>query len=351
MNKQTHTKFNLNNFLMAFSSALDNTVANNKNDVKYSSKALAYISIKLAKQLDINANDISDIFSYSIICKNDTFLQNISSVPFNSKNFLEDKTIAVIVNIAIFIISNIKLQNNIIINENELKNSLKQNNTIPKDILNAFLKITKKESFWYDLCSPQIAFYIFNDLDDFTQELLLDDLIQFTAIVHDSVYNYTKRNYENSCIDFKAYELCNYFEFENKDKARFIIASHLHNIGLLFISQYILNKPAKLNNSEFQIIKSAPYHTNSILQQVFGFDDIAKLCTKYMEKPNGSGYPNNLLAEHLSLKDRMLSTLCAYQALSEKRIYRDSFNKEDIISTLQDENFDEQIIKILINLK
>jgi HD-GYP domain-containing protein (c-di-GMP phosphodiesterase class II) len=347
MDKQTHTKFNLNNFLMAFSDALDNTIPDNPNGVKFSSKSLAYISIKLALEFKLSKEIISDIFSYSIICKNTTFVQNIDNIPFNDKNFLDDINVQNIISLSSFIINNIKLQDNTIINEKELKNIINDDKNISNNIKNIFNHISKNESFWYDIMSDKIAFYIFDNLDDFTQEILFDDLIQFTAIVHDSIYNYTLRDYKDSCIDFKAFELCNYFNFENKDKARFIIASHLHNIGLLFISKDILNKPSRLNHSEFQIIKQVPYFTHNVLQQVYGFDDITKLCFNYMEKIDGSGYPNKIDGTNLSLKDRLLSILSAYQALSEKRTYRDEYKKEDINNLLRKENYDEELINIL----
>jgi HD-GYP domain-containing protein (c-di-GMP phosphodiesterase class II) len=351
MDKQTHTKFNLNNFLMAFSNGLDNTIPNNENGVKHSSKAVAYIALRLANQLNIGDDIKSDIFSYCIVMKNNTFLQNIHNIPFNNQKSLNSDEVTLIINIASFVIEYIKVQDNTIINEKDIKNILNDNNTIPTYIIDAFNTITKQESFWYNLMNPQIVFEIFDQLKDFTQEILFDDLIKFTAIVHDCVYNYTKRDYENSCIDFKAYEMCQYFEFENKDKARFIIASHLHNIGLLFISQDILQKPNRLHHSEFQIIKQAPYFTTSILKQIVGFDDIAKLCSNYMEKIDSSGYPNKKGGESLSLKDRLLSVLSAYQALSENRIYRKSFNHNERIEILHKEKFDAELIKILSNFK
>ena len=350
MDKQTHTKFNLNNFLMAFSSALDKTVPNNKHGVEYSSKSLAYIALKLGSALNISDDMKSDIFSYSIICKNDTFLKNLDYIPFNNKKFLEDENVGLCVNIAIFIMDNIKIQNNTIINEIEINKIIKEHHTIPQSTKDAFYELSKKESFWYDIMSKQISFYIFDELQDFTQEILFDDLIQFTAIVHDCVYNYTLRDYKDSCIDFKAYSLCNYFEFENKDKARFIIASHLHIIGLLFIPLDIVNKNSKLHHTEYHIMKQVPYYTNSILQQIFGFDDIAKLCYSFCERVNANGYPNKLNASQLSLKQRALAALSAYQSLSEKRAYREAYSKDEIIEILYAEYFDGEIIKIISSL-
>ena len=349
MDKQTHTKFNLNNFLMAFSSALDKTVVNNQHDVEFSSKAFAYIALSLANSLNISDEYKSDIFSYCIISKNETFLKNINNIPFNNKEFLNDPSCSICINIASYIISNIKVQNNTIINEIELKNVIKTNDTISNEIKDIFELLTSKESFWYNIMSNQIGFLVFQMLEDFTLTINFDDLIQFTAVVHDSIYHYTSRTYEDDCIDFKAYALANFFEFEPKDKARFIIASHLINIGYLFMPLDIVNKADILHHTEYQILKQVPYYTNNILQQVFGFGDIATLCYSIFETIDSNGYPNKLTGADLSLKQRALSVLNTYQALSEKRAYRVKYESKEIFEILEDYSKNNKLDGTIIN--
>ena len=349
MDKQTHTKFNLNNFLMAFSSALDNTIKVNKNNSKYSSKAFAYIAVSLAKEINLSNEYISDIFSYSIINKNAIFVQNLDYIPFNNRSFLDDKNSSFCINIASYIIDNIKVQNKTIINIEELKNVILSNDTILIELRDAFRKISKNDSFWYDLMSNQIGFLLFEMLEDFTQEINFDNLIQFTAIVHDSIYHYTSRSYEEDCIDFKAYAIANLYKFESKDKARFIIASHLSCVGYLFIPLDIVNKTDILHHSEYQIIKQVPYYTNYILQQVYGFSDIAKLCYNIYETIDGNGYPNKVGGSSLSLKNRALSILNIYQALREKRSYREKISKNEAFNILEDYSKNNKIDQSIVN--
>jgi HD-GYP domain-containing protein (c-di-GMP phosphodiesterase class II) len=155
--------------------------------------------------------------------------------------------------------------------------------------------------------------------------------------VHDSIYHFTNRTYEQDCIDFKAYGIANLFEFEAKDKARFIIASHLINIGYFFMPLEIVNKKDILHHTEYQILKQVPYYTNYILQQIYGFSDIANLCYFVYEKINASGYPNKLSGSSLSLKHRALGIINMYQAMSEDRSYRDKLSKEEIFSILEND--------------
>ena len=70
MDKMTHVKFNLNNFLMAYSLPLDATIDANKYKIPYASRRVSYISLKLGILSNLNASQKSDIFSYALVVKN-----------------------------------------------------------------------------------------------------------------------------------------------------------------------------------------------------------------------------------------------------------------------------------------
>ena len=338
MDKMTHTKFNLNNFLMSLSSSLDKTVQNNKYDISYSSKRVAYIALNIASLQNLEKEILSDIFSYSIIYANQIAIKNIESFSFNTSNIKENEIINNIVKLSYDIEQSLNIQNNIIINKEEIISSFfsKYTNVLFNTI-----------SFWYDLTSDyQLPFYIFNHLFDFTQELEFKKIIDLTNTINDIVYKHTKRTY-NTSIASRCKSICEFYGFDSKDTARMIISSNLINIGLLHIPSNILQKKLDLNSSEFGIMMSVPYHTNSVLSQVFGFEDIAKLASSAYEKLNGSGYPYKLQANNLSLKNRIISILTIYQALSEKRVYRDAYSKEEIVNILQTNNEDKLDISVI----
>ena len=329
MDKMTHTKFNLNNFLMSLSSSLDNTISNNKHNIKYSSKRLAYIAVNIASKQNLQAIDISDIFSYSIIYANKIASTNLKNFPFNNLSILENKEISTIVKIAYEIEQSLDIQNNIIVNKEDIIKSF--SSTYTDELFNTI-------NFWFDLTSTyQLPFFIFNHIHDFTQEIHFDKLILLTNTINDIIYNYANRTYLNP-INKKCKLICDFYGLDAKDTARMIISSNLINIGLLHIPLNILKKDSKLSASEYDIMKSAPYHTNSVLSQVFGFDDIAFLASSAYEKLDGSGYPLKLEANKLSLKNRIICILFIYQALSEKRSYRDAYLKDEIINILKKED-------------
>jgi putative nucleotidyltransferase with HDIG domain len=107
-------------------------------------------------------------------------------------------------------------------------------------------------------------------------------------------------------------------------------AALLHDIGKLGISNTILDKPNRLTEEEFSIVKAHPGLSADILSHVDAFREVAVLAGEHHEKLDGSGYPHNLRAEDLSLESRLLAVADIYGALSENRPYREGLAPSQI---------------------
>jgi|HubBroStandDraft_6_1064221.scaffolds.fasta_scaffold122998_2 putative nucleotidyltransferase with HDIG domain len=114
-------------------------------------------------------------------------------------------------------------------------------------------------------------------------------------------------------------------------------AALLHDIGKLCVSNAILEKPDKLNNYEFEVIKKHPYYTFEILKRIPGFGNLSEIAASHHEKLDGSGYFRGYGAEQLSLPARILVIADIYDALAAKRPYRDAMPIEKVFSIMQDE--------------
>ena len=79
-----------------------------------------------------------------------------------------------------------------------------------------------------------------------------------------------------------------------EEQLKLIISANLHDIGKLAVPNVVLDKPAKLTNDEFTVIKEHSYYTRVILQQVKGFEDITEWASNHHEKLDGKGYPYGL---------------------------------------------------------
>lgn len=114
---------------------------------------------------------------------------------------------------------------------------------------------------------------------------------------------------------------------ESKTKAE--IAALLHDIGKVFITNDILNKPSKLTDIEFEIMKKHSEYSEEILSAIDGFKESAEISVLHHEKYDGSGYPFNLGKEEISIYGRMLNLCDSFDAMTVKRVYDDSKTEYD----------------------
>ncbi len=107
-------------------------------------------------------------------------------------------------------------------------------------------------------------------------------------------------------------------------------ASLLHDLGKLRVPNTVLDKPGKLDEAEWQVVKEHPVLTQKILERVGAFRQLALVAGQHHEKLDGSGYPYGLHAEDLSLEARIIAVADVYGALSEDRPYRPGLPIEEI---------------------
>lgn len=214
-----------------------------------------------------------------------------------------------------------------------------------RQIIEKFFECVKDVSFWQDMLNEQdTMMFIYASLYDFTKPLDFEDILKMTTIFHKI------ENPQSKLIEL-AQIMSDFYEFEHKDKQTFLIASSLCNIGKLTLGKDLLEKVDELNIYEIEKIKTYPYYTKKILQNIIGFSDITSWAIKIQERLDGSGYILGLSAKNLNFKDRLLQTLYAYNALREDRVYRELFSHDEAIEILKFEasenRFDITIIEDL----
>lgn len=134
----------------------------------------------------------------------------------------------------------------------------------------------------------------------------------------------------------KAEIMAKFYGFDRETTLKLYFAGAVHDIGKLVISNDVLEKPDKLTDDEYIYIKSHAFYTYEILRKIDGFDDITEWASFHHEKLDGKGYPFGKKAEALDKKCRLLACLDIYQALVEKRPYKDGMPHEKAISVLRD---------------
>lgn len=101
------------------------------------------------------------------------------------------------------------------------------------------------------------------------------------------------------------------------------LAGLLHDIGKMAISSDILNKPGKLTGPEFTAVKEHPGQGHRMLLAAGGVSAIAlDVCLHHHEKMDGSGYPDGLAGDQISLYARMGAICDVYDAMTSNRSYK-----------------------------
>ncbi|OGV74092.1 MAG: phosphodiesterase [Methylophilales bacterium RIFCSPHIGHO2_02_FULL_57_10] len=130
------------------------------------------------------------------------------------------------------------------------------------------------------------------------------------------------------------------------------MAGLLHDIGKMMIPMEILNKPGKLTDDEFQTIKSHPAEGHKMLLDGKGVDDVAlDVCLHHHEKVDGSGYPERLSGDQISLFARMGAICDVYDAITSNRPYKDGWDPAESLKKMAEWSkgqFDPMIFQAFI---
>ena len=142
-----------------------------------------------------------------------------------------------------------------------------------------------------------------------------------------------------------------YYQFDHKLRAQIYLASALHDIGKLKTPTDILEKPGRLNENEFALIKDHANCTYELLKNIVGFESVCKWASNHHEKLDGSGYPFEKKENELDFVSRLLACADIYEAVSAKRPYHSRRNHKETMTILYDMAqkglIDERIVKDL----
>jgi HD-GYP domain-containing protein (c-di-GMP phosphodiesterase class II) len=129
------------------------------------------------------------------------------------------------------------------------------------------------------------------------------------------------------------------------------IGGLLHDIGKLSIPSSILQKPAALDDDEYETIKLHPERGHHLLQELGGFDEsVTRLVLDHHERLDGKGYPRGVGEDALDLSTRILSVCDVYDALVSDRVYRRAWSQDEALALLRREAgaaFDKRCVNAL----
>lgn len=129
------------------------------------------------------------------------------------------------------------------------------------------------------------------------------------------------------------------------------LSAIFHDIGKIGTPDAVLNKPSRLSEEEFQIMKKHPENTYEILQGFEGFEKIALNARYHHERFDGKGYPLGLKGEDIPLAARIILIADTFDAMTSTRPYRKGLPYEVAFEELlqfSGTQFDPQLVKMFI---
>lgn len=150
-------------------------------------------------------------------------------------------------------------------------------------------------------------------------------------------------------VEAIAYEIALLYGFDEKAVKEIAFAAVLHDIGKISIPVSILEKPAKLTEEEFEIMKRHAIIGYRILSNL-GIDRIRDIACLHHEKLDGSGYPFGLKSKELTPEMQVVAVSDIVSALLYKRSYKDKMDKHTVIKILGHMSDNNKVDSFIVNL-
>ena len=140
--------------------------------------------------------------------------------------------------------------------------------------------------------------------------------------------------------------------FSKKECENLRKAARMHDIGKIGIPDRVLNKPGRLTDEEYAIMKSHVTRGSEILGGFTLIDHVVEGARYHHERFDGRGYPDGLKGEEIPFEARLMAVADVYDALVSKRSYKDSFPFEkamDIIRQGSGTHFDPAVARAFLD--
>ncbi|MBC75517.1 MAG: phosphohydrolase [Halobacteriovoraceae bacterium] len=129
------------------------------------------------------------------------------------------------------------------------------------------------------------------------------------------------------------------------------LSALFHDIGKIGTPDAVLNKPTRLNDEEFKIMKKHPTESYEILKGFSVFEKVARFAKHHHERYDGRGYPDGLKGEQIPLYSRIILIADTFDAMTSTRVYRKGLSYQTAYEELNEfsgSQFDPELVVMFI---
>lgn len=127
----------------------------------------------------------------------------------------------------------------------------------------------------------------------------------------------------------------------------------LHDVGKIGVPNAIINKPSKLTDEEYDVIKEHPIMGEKILKNITEFPKLLTGARWHHERYDGGGYPDGIAGEKIPIEARIIAVADSYDAMTSKRSYRDDLPQAVVRAEVEKgmgTQFDPQFAEIMLSM-
>ena len=182
-------------------------------------------------------------------------------------------------------------------------------------------------------------------------ESLSVHVVQTLAEAIDAKDNYT--NGHSTRVAAYSKEIAKRYGYSPDRQEEIYMIGLLHDVGKIGIPDSIINKPGRLTDEEYAVIKEHPAKGAKILSTVTEMPGLVTGARWHHERYDGKGYPDGLKGDDIPEEARIIAVADAYDAMTSNRSYREIIPRERVVSEINKgmgTQFDERFAKIMLRM-